>query len=109
MRVKALASKILALSASQMLHEWQTRYGYRPLLLETLVDTQRFRSTCYRAANWVHVGQTGGRGRMDREHERHGEVIVARLPATRIRFRLWPNSPRNTGDWLSRGSHAKEG
>ena len=34
--------------------DWQTRYGYRPLLLETLVDTQRFRGTCYRAANWIH-------------------------------------------------------
>jgi hypothetical protein len=52
-RVKGLASKILALSARQMPHDWQTRYGYRPLLLETLVDTQRFRGTCYRAANWL--------------------------------------------------------
>jgi hypothetical protein len=74
-RVKGLASKILALSARQMPQDWQTRYGYRPLLLETLVDTQRFRGTCYRAANWLHVGQTAGRGRMDREHQRHGQVI----------------------------------
>jgi hypothetical protein len=74
-RVKGLASKILALSARQMPHDWQTRYGYRPLLLETLVDTQRFRGTCYRAANWVHVGQTAGRGRMDREHKRHGQMV----------------------------------
>ena len=74
-RVKGLASKILALSARQMPRDWQAQYGYRPLLLETLVDTQRFRGTCYRAANWVHVGQTTGRGRMDREHERHGQVI----------------------------------
>src|SRR2546428_13972813 len=65
-RVKGLASKILALSARQMPPDWQTRYGYRPLLLETLVDAQRFRGTCYRAANWLHVGQTAGRGRMDR-------------------------------------------
>lgn len=74
-RVKGLASKILALSARQMPHDWQTRYGYRPLLLETLVDTKRFRGTCYRAANWLHLGQTAGRGRMDREHQRHGQVI----------------------------------
>jgi hypothetical protein len=74
-RVKGLASKILALSALQMPHDWQTRYGYRPLLLETLVDTKRFRGTCYRAANWLHLGQTAGRGRMDREHQRHGQVI----------------------------------
>ena len=74
-RVKGLASKILARSVRQLPNDWQTRYGYRPLLLETLVDTQRFRGTCYRAANWVHVGQTTGRGRMDREHQNHGQAI----------------------------------
>ena len=74
-RVKGLASKILALSAHQMPHDWQNRYGYRPLLLETLVDAQRFRGTCYRAANWLHLGQTAGRGRMDREHQNHGQAI----------------------------------
>ena len=70
-----MRSKILALSARQMPHDWQTRYGYRPLLVETLVDTKCFRGTCYRAANWLHVGQTSGRGRMDREHQRHGQAI----------------------------------
>ena len=74
-RVKGLASKILARSARQVPHDWQARYGYRPLLLETLVDTERFRGTCYRAANWTHVGQTAGRGRMDREHQNHGQAI----------------------------------
>lgn len=74
-RVKGLASKILALSARQMPHDWETRYGHRPVLLETLVDATRFRGTCYRAANWIHVGQTAGRGRMDREHKAHGQAI----------------------------------
>jgi hypothetical protein len=74
-RVKGLASKILSLSARQMPHDWDTRYGHRPLLLETLVDAARFRGTCYRAANWNHVGQTAGRGRMDREHQKHGVSI----------------------------------
>ena len=73
-RVKGLASKILARSARQVPHDWQTRYGYRPLLLETLVDAARFRGTCYRAANWINVGQTAGRGRMDREHQAHGQA-----------------------------------
>jgi hypothetical protein len=66
--VKGLASKILALSARQMPRDWETRYGCRPVLLETLVDAARFRGTCYQAANWIHVGQTTGRGRMDRKH-----------------------------------------
>ena len=74
-RVKGLASKILALSARQIPRDWETRYGPRPLLLETLVDAARFRGTCYRAANWIHVGQTAGRGRMDREHNAHGQTV----------------------------------
>ena len=73
-RVKGLASKILGWSARQMPCDWENRYGCRPLLLETLVDA-RFRGACYRAANWIHVGQTTGRGRMDREHAAHGQAI----------------------------------
>jgi hypothetical protein len=73
--VKGLASKILALSARQLPQDWHGRYGHRPLLLETLVDADRFRGTCYRAANWIYVGQTAGRGRMDREHHAHGQAI----------------------------------
>ena len=74
-RVKGLASKILALSARQLPHDWESCYGYRPLLLETLVDATRFRGTCYRAANWIHVGETAGRGRIDREHQAAGQEV----------------------------------
>jgi hypothetical protein len=73
--VKGLASKILAMSARQMPCDWKTRYGYRPLLLKTLVDAARFRRTCYQAANWIHIGQTTGRGRMDREHKANNPAI----------------------------------
>ena len=73
--VKGLASKILALSARQVPRDWEVRYGGRPLLLETLVDAARFRGTCYRAANWLHVGQTTGRGRKDRQHKSHGQAV----------------------------------
>ena len=73
--IKGLASKILAQSARQLPTDWEHRYGYRPWLLETLVDPQRFRGTCYRAANWIRVGQTSGRGRMDREHKAHGQAV----------------------------------
>jgi hypothetical protein len=74
-RVKGLASKILALSARQLPRDWERRYAVRPLLLETLVDARRFRGTCYRAANWIHVGQTSGRGRMDREYKAQGQAV----------------------------------
>jgi hypothetical protein len=73
--VKGLASKVLALSARQVPSDWKIRYGPRPLLLETLVDASRFRGTCYRAANWICVGQTTGRDRIDREHKNHGQSI----------------------------------
>jgi hypothetical protein len=61
---KNLASKILGLVARQLPHDWQHRYGYRPLLLETFVEKNRFIGTCYRAANWHHLGQTKGRGKL---------------------------------------------
>jgi hypothetical protein len=67
--VKGLASSILARAACQILHHWPIHYGYKPMLLETLVDTARFRGTCYRAANWIYLGETSGRGRMDRYHQ----------------------------------------
>ena len=59
-----LASKIVGLAARQLPQDWQHRYGFRPLLLETFVEKDRFTSTCYRAANWLHVGQTQGRGKL---------------------------------------------
>jgi Domain of unknown function (DUF4338) len=82
--VKGLASKILALNARQLPQDWEKHYGHRPLLLETLVDGKRFRGTCYRAANWIYVGPTTGRGRMDREHNAHGEAVkdIYVLPLT---------------------------
>jgi hypothetical protein len=74
-RVQGLASKILALSARLLPPDWERHYGHCPLLLETLVDGNRFRGTCYRAANWTYVGQTAGRGRMDEEHKAHGQAV----------------------------------
>jgi hypothetical protein len=59
-----LASKILGLAARQLPEDWQHRYGYRPLLLETFVEKDRFTGACYRAANWLQVGQTQGRGKL---------------------------------------------
>jgi hypothetical protein len=58
-----LASKILAVSASRIPVDFMRMYGYRPVLLETFVERDRFRGVCYQAANWVHVGHTQGRGK----------------------------------------------
>ena len=61
---KNLASMILAMAARRLPGDWEARYHYRPVLLETFVQTNRFTGTAYRAANWVHVGQTKGRGKL---------------------------------------------
>ena len=69
-RVRFLASTVLALAARQLPHDWHARYGYRPLLLETFVERPRFAGTSYRAANWICLGQTQGRSKLDRHHLR---------------------------------------
>ena len=69
--VPHLASHVLASAARQLPADWRTAYGVLPLLLETLVD-RPYTGTCYRAANWICVGQTQGRGRMDRTHTAQG-------------------------------------
>jgi hypothetical protein len=66
---KNLASRILALAARALPGDWQQRYGYRPVLLESFVEKQRFAGTCYKAANWMHVGDTRGRGKLDVHNE----------------------------------------
>lgn len=84
-RVKNLASSVLALAARTVPDDWRNNYGYQPVLLETLVDVKLFRGTCYKAANWYYAGKTTGRGRMDRKNERHGLAIkdIYLYPLTR--------------------------
>jgi hypothetical protein len=57
--------------------DWQKRYNYTPVLLETFVEKNRFSGACYKAANWKHVGETKGRGKNDRLNE-------AKLPVKHI-------------------------
>ena len=73
--VKNLASSVLALAVKTVPDDWQRCYGYRPVLMETLVARKRFRGTCYKAANWIHIGKTTGRGRMDRDHTQQGAAV----------------------------------
>ena len=73
-RVRGLASKLLGMSARQLGEDWAGCYGYRPVLLETFVEMERFAGTCYRAANWTCVGQTQGRGKLG-DH-RLGQVPI---------------------------------
>jgi Domain of unknown function (DUF4338) len=66
---KGLASKILSLSARQIPNDWLSRYGLRPVLLETFVEYERHKGTCYKAANWINVGRTAGRGKKSTSHK----------------------------------------
>ncbi|MFH0782912.1 MAG: DUF4338 domain-containing protein [Pseudomonadota bacterium] len=70
-RSKNLASKILSLASKRLAADWQERYQYCPILLETFVEIHRFRGTCYKAANWQCVGETIGKGKLG---NREGDV-----------------------------------
>ena len=67
--VPHLASHTLGRIARRIGADWQRKYGQPVVLLETFVENGRFAGTCYRAANWRHVGQTQGRSRQDRAHK----------------------------------------
>jgi len=73
-RVPCLASKLLSMVARVLAQDWARCYGYRPVLLESFVEAGRFTGTCYRAANWICVGRTQGRGKLG-DH-RLGQVPV---------------------------------
>lgn len=65
-QVPHLASHILGRISRRLADDWQTKYGHPVHLVETFVERDRFKGTCYRAANWICVGQTQGRSRQDR-------------------------------------------
>jgi len=69
MSVAHLASHILGRMARTLSADWQRLYGHPIYYLETFIDPQRFRGTCYRAANWKVLGVTTGRGKDDRAHK----------------------------------------
>lgn len=60
-KVANLASHVLSLALSRLSVDWQQRYNYRPVLVETFVDPDRFKGTCYKAANWNYIGDSAGR------------------------------------------------
>lgn len=62
---KNMASRILSRSTINLVSDWETAFSYRPLLLETFVDSERFDGACYKASNWIYSGMTKGRGRFD--------------------------------------------
>lgn len=86
-KVEHLASHILGQMALRLSADWEQLYGHPIYFLETFVDPERFRGTCYRAANWVEMGQTTGRGKDDHTYRQNRSIKdVLGYPLTR-RFR----------------------
>ena len=67
-RVPHLASHILGRIMRRLRSDWMRRYGHPVHLVETFVQKDRFKGTCYKAANWALLGQTQGRSRQDRHN-----------------------------------------
>jgi hypothetical protein len=71
-RVPHLASKILATNLRRLSADWEQAWGHPIHLAETFVDTARFRGTCYRASNWIYLGQTAGRSKRGNQYLHQG-------------------------------------
>lgn len=85
-RVPSLASHLLGQISRRIRADWQAKYHQTVDLLETFVDSQRFLGTCYRAANWIRLGQTKGRGR---------QGLRTKIPPTTIKeVYVYPLHPR---------------
>jgi hypothetical protein len=89
-RVPHLASHLLAKSAKVLSSDWQRIYHHPLYWLETFVDTERFKGTCYQAANWILLGKTTGRGKNDQTNKINRSIkYVYGYPLTRdFRARL---------------------
>ena len=94
-RHKNLASRILSTAARRIASDWRARYGYEPVLLETFVEKERFTGACYKASNWILVGDTKGRGKLDVRHEHKAPVKSVWLYPLKKDFKKWLNDRRS--------------
>ena len=86
-RVPHLASHILSRVTRRLSHDWQDKYGHPIDLLETFVERDRFAGTAYRAAGWIAVGATTGRGRNGPGRAPHGPLKAVYLQPLSADFR----------------------
>jgi hypothetical protein len=85
--IKCLASKILALNVRRISDDWLNTYHFPVYLLETFVEKNRFKGTCYKAANWIRTGQTKGTAKRGHDHLFHGNIKDVYLYPLRKDFR----------------------
>lgn len=108
-RVKCLASYVLAKCQARLGDDWEQVYRYRPVLLESYVERGRFAATCYRAANWKYVGHTTGRGRQGTGTTvkdiylmplgKHWQAALCRCPDGKVRV-CQPEENVAPRDWV---------
>ncbi|MFH1618534.1 MAG: Druantia anti-phage system protein DruA [bacterium] len=72
--VKYLASHVLSVAVKRVVVDWWTRYKVRLCLAETFVDSRRYKGTCYKAANWIYLGQSKGASKSGNSYQWHGEI-----------------------------------
>jgi SRSO17 transposase len=73
-QVPNLASHVLALNIARLAKDWRQHFNHRLLLLETFVDSRYFKGTCYKASNWLHIGQTRGSSKQGKGYRYHGKA-----------------------------------
>lgn len=88
-KVKYLASKVLSLSLRRLTADWERTYGHPIYLAETFIDIARFKGTCYRAANWLEVGQTKGSAKKGNKYRYHGKPKAIYLYPLHPHFRRY--------------------
>ena len=86
-RIKHLASKVLALNLRRLSEDWQMVYGHPLCLAETFVDLRRFKGTCYQASNWIPVGLTKGSAKRGNRYHHHGQPKAIYLYPLHRNFR----------------------
>jgi len=73
-KIKNLASHILGLTARNISKDWEAIYKHPVCFLETFIDTEKFKGTCYKAANWTYLGKTTGRGKNNKSHKQNRSI-----------------------------------
>lgn len=93
MKVPHLASHLLGQVARRIGSDWQALYHHPIYLLETFIDPERFGGTCYRAANWIYLGLTTGRGKDDQSNRPNRSLKQLWVYPLRADFRRHLSAP----------------
>lgn len=104
-RMANLASRVLSLNLRRLSRDWEAVHGHPVLLAETFVDISRFAGGCYRAANWIVVGQTLGYGKSGRRYWWHGQPKQVWVYPLHRRARQWLSEPISHSQWRCGMSH----